>query len=63
MQCHAAIMEGHPGHSGAVVALPGYELLSNIDMFNIHTLIHFSGHDVLVFIQVKDLHCWLTPDT
>ena len=55
-------MEGHPGHSGAVAALPGYELLSNIGMFNIHILIYFSGHDVLIFIQVKGLLCCLKPD-
>lgn len=56
------MMEGHPGHCGAVAALPGYELLSNIDMFNIHILIYFSGHDILLLIQVKVLHCWLKPD-
>lgn len=56
------MMEGRPGHCGAVAALPGYELLSNIDMFNIHILIYFSGHDILLLIQVKVLHCWLKPD-
>lgn len=55
-------MEGHPGHSGTVAALPGYELLFNIDTFNSPILIYFSGHDVLILMQVKDLHCWLKPD-
>lgn len=43
------------GHSGTVAALPGYELLSNTDMFIIHILIYFSGHDILIFIQVNTL--------
>jgi len=54
-------MEGHPGHSGAAAALPRYELLSNVEILNTQILIYFSGHDVLIFIQVKGLLRWLKP--
>lgn len=61
-RCRAPVVEGHPGHSGAEGDLPGYGLFSNIDTLNTHLLVHFSGHDVLIFIQVKGLRCWLKPD-